>query len=53
MGLATQLARLQQQPVEKIASDFDRDYWMTATEAKDYGLVDEVLITNPKKAKKP
>ena len=41
------------QTVEKIASDFDRDYWMTATEAKDYGLVDEVLITNPKKAKKP
>jgi ATP-dependent Clp protease protease subunit len=41
------------QPVEKIASDFDRDYWMTATEAKEYGLVDEVLIMNPKKAKKP
>jgi ATP-dependent Clp protease protease subunit len=40
------------QPVEKIASDFDRDYWMTATEAKEYGLVDEVLIMNPKKAKK-
>lgn len=41
------------QTVEKIAADFDRDYWMTAMEAKEYGLVDEVLITNPKKAKKP
>jgi ATP-dependent Clp protease protease subunit len=40
------------QPVERIAADFDRDFWMTATEAKEYGLVDEVLITNPRKAKK-
>jgi ATP-dependent Clp protease, protease subunit len=40
------------QPVERIAADFDRDFWMTAQEAKEYGLVDEVLITNPRKAKK-
>ncbi|MBD0369007.1 MAG: ATP-dependent Clp protease proteolytic subunit, partial [Flavisolibacter sp.] len=40
------------QTVEKVESDFDRDYWMTATEAKDYGLVDEVLLTNPRKEKK-
>ena len=33
-------------------ADFDRDYWMTAPEAKDYGLVDEVLLTNPRKEKK-
>src|SRR5215475_2272858 len=39
-------------PVEQIEKDFDRDHWMTATEAKDYGLVDEVLVTNPKKEKK-
>ncbi|MFT3949329.1 MAG: ATP-dependent Clp protease proteolytic subunit [Agriterribacter sp.] len=39
------------QDVEKIAKDFDRDYWMTATEAKAYGLVDEVLVINPKKQK--
>ncbi|MFT3748740.1 MAG: ATP-dependent Clp protease proteolytic subunit [Agriterribacter sp.] len=39
------------QDVEKIAKDFDRDFWMTATEAKDYGLVDEVLLINPKKLK--
>jgi ATP-dependent Clp protease, protease subunit len=40
------------QPPEKIAKDFDRDFWMTAQEAKDYGLVDEVLYLNPKKQKK-
>jgi ATP-dependent Clp protease protease subunit len=40
------------QPVEKIAKDFDRDFWMTALEAKEYGLVDEVLLLNPKKQKK-
>ncbi len=40
------------QPVEKVAADCDRDYWMTSEEAKQYGLVDEVLIMNPKKIKK-
>lgn len=40
------------QPVGKIAEDCDRDKWMTAPEAKDYGLVDEVLVMNPKKVKK-
>ena len=29
--------------VEKIAQDADRDYWMTAAEAKEYGLIDQVL----------
>ncbi|CAN5638331.1 ATP-dependent Clp endopeptidase proteolytic subunit ClpP [soil metagenome] len=32
------------QTVEKVWADSDRDYWMTAQEAKDYGMVDEVLI---------
>lgn len=39
------------QEQDKIAKDFDRDFWMTATEAKEYGLVDEVLLINPKKQK--
>ena len=30
--------------LKEIEKDADRDYWMTATEAKDYGLIDEVLI---------
>ncbi|MBI1781521.1 MAG: ATP-dependent Clp protease proteolytic subunit, partial [Sphingobacteriales bacterium] len=39
------------QEVDKITKDFDRDFWMTAMEAKDYGLVDEVLVMNPRKLK--
>lgn len=31
------------QTYEKIEQDCDRDYWMTATEAKEYGVIDEVL----------
>jgi ATP-dependent Clp protease, protease subunit len=31
------------QPVEKVQHDSDRDYYMTATEARDYGLVDQVV----------
>lgn len=40
------------QTVEKIAKDSNRDYWMTSDEAKQYGLIDEVLITNSRKQKK-
>jgi len=39
-------------PVDQIERDFDRDRWMTAIEAKEYGLVDEVLLINPRKEKK-
>jgi len=31
-------------PVEKVEKDSDRDYWMTAAEAKEYGMIDEVLL---------
>ncbi|MQG06748.1 MAG: ATP-dependent Clp protease proteolytic subunit [SAR202 cluster bacterium] len=31
------------QPYEKIAKDTDRDYYLTSAQAKDYGLIDEVL----------
>lgn len=30
-------------PIEKIEEDSDRDHWMTAREALDYGMIDEVL----------
>ncbi len=40
------------QPVEKVAQDSNRDHWLSAQEAKEYGLVDEVLLLNPKKQKK-
>lgn len=39
------------QTYDKVKEDSDRDFWMTATEAKEYGLVDEVLIMNPRKSK--
>ena len=32
------------QPFEKIEKDSDRNYWMTAAEAQEYGMIDEVLI---------
>jgi ATP-dependent Clp protease protease subunit len=35
------------QSVERIQKDGERDYWMTSLEAKEYGMVDEVLL--PKK----
>ena len=31
------------QPIEKVWKDSDRNYWMTAEEAKEYGMIDEVL----------
>jgi ATP-dependent Clp protease, protease subunit len=37
-------------PFKKVEKDSDRDYWMTAGEAKEYGMIDEVLVRNlPKK----
>lgn len=40
------------QTVEKIKKDCDRDFFMSAQEAKDYGLVDEVIETSKVKKKK-
>ncbi len=37
------------QPVEKIKSDTERDNFMSADQARDYGIIDEVLITAKKK----
>ena len=37
---------------KQLEKDTDRDYWLTSEEAKLYGLVDEVLILNPRKDKK-
>lgn len=42
------LAYHTEQPYEKIEQDCDRDNWMVASEAKEYGLVDEVLVRNRK-----
>jgi ATP-dependent Clp protease, protease subunit len=37
------MARDTGQPVERIARDFDRDLFMTATQAKEYGIIDGIL----------
>jgi ATP-dependent Clp protease protease subunit len=36
------------QPLEKISQDTERDYFMSAEEAKRYGLIDEVITRPPK-----
>jgi len=33
--------------LEKIANDTERDYYLSAQEAKDYGLVDQVIAKRP------
>jgi ATP-dependent Clp protease, protease subunit len=37
------IAHHSNQPFEKVEKDSDRDYWMIAEEAKQYGMIDEVL----------
>lgn len=37
------------QQIDKVEKDSDRDYWMKAEEAKEYGMIDEVLIRNKDK----
>src|SRR6187549_2314306 len=47
--LYTILSKHTGQTYEKIDKDSDRDYWLRASEAKAYGLIDEVLDRNSKK----
>ena len=42
--LYTIIANHSGQPYDKVWADSDRDYWMTADEAKEYGMIDQVLI---------
>jgi ATP-dependent Clp protease, protease subunit len=41
------LAERTGQPLEKIAKDMERDYWMSAEETMAYGLVDQVIAKRP------
>lgn len=46
-GLTNQiLANHTGQPVEKVARDVERNYWMSAEEAKSYGLIDGIMPKN-------
>ena len=47
------LARHTSQPIEKIAAETERDRYLTADEAKQYGLIDEVLHEEEKKEATP
>ncbi len=46
--LNTILASASGQPLEKVERDVERDYYMSAPEAKEYGLVDTVIEDQPK-----
>lgn len=41
------LAELTGQPLEKVMNDTERDYFMTSYQAKDYGLIDEIVVRKP------
>ena len=41
------LAERTGQPIEKIRLDSERDYFMSSDEAKDYGLIDQVIAKRP------
>src|SRR5574342_386660 len=47
------LARHTRQPIERIEKDTDRDYFMGPGEAKEYGLIDEVIVHKKGTEKKP
>lgn len=40
------IAKHSGQPFDKVNADSDRDYWMKADEAKQYGMIDEILVRN-------
>ena len=41
------LSELTGQQLEKIMNDTERDYFMTSAQAKEYGLIDEIVVTKP------
>jgi ATP-dependent Clp protease protease subunit len=41
------------QGLDKVEKDADRDYWMMADEAKEYGMIDEVLIRSKDRKLEP
>jgi ATP-dependent Clp protease protease subunit len=45
--LNERLAEMTGQPIEKLAADVERDYFMTAHEACEYGIIDEVIENKP------
>jgi ATP-dependent Clp protease protease subunit len=46
-SLAAALSKHTEQPLKKVIKDLDRDYFMSAEEAKEYGIIDQVLNERP------
>lgn len=42
--IAALIAKESGQTLERVTSDIERDYWMTAVEARDYGLVSRIIV---------
>jgi ATP-dependent Clp protease protease subunit len=42
------MAKHSRQPIERIEKDTDRDYFMGAGEAKEYGIIDQVIVHREK-----
>lgn len=42
--IAALIAKESGQSLEKVTQDIERDYWMTATEAREYGLVSRIIV---------
>ncbi len=40
------LAKHTGQPIEKIERDTERDFFMSAQEAKEYGIIDDIIVTS-------
>ncbi len=40
-----------QQPLERIEADTDRDFYMSGVQAKEYGIIDEVVVQRPARSK--
>jgi len=45
--LYTIISNHSHQPFDKVWNDSDRNYWMTSEEAREYGMIDEVLTRKP------
>ncbi len=50
-NLSAIIAKHTNQPLEKVLKDSDRDFFMSSPEAKDYGIVDQVIASLPVKVK--
>ena len=42
--LCQRIADFSGQPYDKVVKDCDRNYWMTAQEAKEYGIIDDIIV---------